>query len=67
MTEDKQTVLILLDFCKAFDKVSHLKLLYALQVHGVQDKTLGWIKSFLVGRSQTVVLDRESSDELPVL
>ena len=36
-------------------------------MHGVQGKTLGWIESFLVGRSQTVVLDGESSDELPVL
>ena len=36
-------------------------------MHGVQGKTLGWIESLLVGRSQTVVLDRESSDELPVL
>ena len=67
MTEGKQTDLILLDFSKAFDKVNHLKLLYKLQVHGVQGKTLGWIESFLVGRNQTVVLDGESSDELPVL
>ena len=67
MTEGKQTDLILLDFSKAFDKVNHLKFLYKLQVHGVQGKTLGWIESFLVGRSQTVVLDGESSDELPVL
>ena len=67
MTEGKQTDLILLDFNKAFDKVNHLKLLYKLQVHGVQSKTLGWIESFLVGRSQTVVLDGEGSDELPVL
>ena len=36
-------------------------------MHGVQGKTLGWIESFLVGRSHTVVLNRESSDELPVL
>ena len=57
MTEGKQTDLILLDFSKAFDKINHLKLLYKLQVHGVQSKTLGWIESFLVGRSQTVVLD----------
>ena len=42
-------------------------LLYKLQVHGVQGKTLGWIESFLVGRSQTVVLDGESSGELLVL
>ena len=66
MTEGKQTDLILLDFSKAFDKVSHLKLLYKLQVHGVRGKTLGWTESFLVGRSQSVVLDGECSNELPV-
>ena len=62
---------MLLYFCKAFDKVNHLKLLYKTRVHGVQGKTLGWIESltesFLVGRSQSVVLDGERSDELPVL
>ena len=67
MTSGKQTDLILLDFSKAFDKVNHLKLLYKLQIHGVQGKTLGWIESFLMGRSQTVVLNGNSSDELQVL
>ena len=67
MTEGKQTDLILLDFSKAFDKDNHQKLLYKLKVHGVQDRTLGWIESFLLGRSQTVVLNGERSDELPVL
>ena len=33
-------------------------------MHG---KTLGWTESFLVGRSQTVDFDWESSDELSVL
>ena len=66
MTEGKQTDLILLDFSKAFDKVNHLKLLYKLQVHGVCGKTLGWIESFLAGRRQSVVLDGECSNELPV-
>ena len=44
------------------------KLLYKLQVHGVQGKTLRWIESFLIGRSQTVVLvlNGNNSDELPV-
>ena len=56
LTEGKQSDLILLDFSEAFDKVSHLKLLYKLQMHGIQGKTLHWIQSFLVGRSQTVVL-----------
>ena len=67
MTSGKQTDLILLDFSKAFDKVNHLKLLYKLQMHGVQGKTLGWIESFLMGRSQTVVLNGNSSDELQIL
>ena len=66
MTSGKQTDLILLDFSKAFDKINHLKLLYKLQVHGVQGKTLGWIESFLVGRTQCVVLDGEASSELSV-
>ena len=66
MTSGKQTDLILLDFSKAFDKVNHLKLLYKLQLHGVQGKTLRWIESFLIGRSQTVVLKGNNSDELPV-
>ena len=67
MTSGKQTGLILLDLSKAFDKVNHLKLLYKLQIHGVQGKTLGWIESFLMGRSQTVVLNGNSPDELQVL
>ena len=66
LTSDKQPDLILLDFSKTFDKVNHLKLLYKLQVHGVQGKTLGWIKSFLIGRTQFVVLDGDTSTKLQV-
>ena len=58
--------LILLDFSKAFDKVNHPKLLHKLQMHGVQGKTLSWIQSFLVGRTQSVVLEGGCSDEVPV-
>ena len=66
MISGKQTDLILLDFSKPFNKVNHLKLLYKLQTHGVQGKALRWIESFLVGRSQTAVLNGNSSDELQV-
>lgn len=62
----RQTDLILLDFSKAFDKVSHLKLLFKLQEHGVNESTISWIKSFLIGRSQKVVLEGECSSEVPV-
>ena len=40
--------------------------IYRLQIHGVQGKTLRWIESFLIGRSQTVVLNGNSSDEMQV-
>ena len=58
--------MVLLDFSKAFDKVNHLKLLYKLACFGIKGNTLKWIQSFLIGRTQTVVLDGESSDEVPV-
>ena len=62
----KQVDLILLDFSKAFDKVSHPKLLFKLSQHGVKGNTLNWIRAFLVGRTQAVVLEGESSSEVPV-
>ena len=62
----KQTDLVLLDFSKAFNKVNHLKLLHKLSCFGVKGNTLSWIQSFLIGRTQTVVLDGESSNEVPV-
>ena len=62
----KQAELILLDYSKAFDKVNHLKLLYELSCFGVKGNTLNWIQSFLIGRTQTVVLDGESSEEVKV-
>ena len=55
------------EFSTAFDKVNHLKLLYKLACFGIKGNTLKWIQSFfLIGRTQTVVLDGESSDEVPV-
>ena len=64
--QGRQTDLILLDFSKAFDKVSHEKLAYKLFHYGVQGKTLDWIKGFLADRSQRVVLDGVSSSSIPV-
>ena len=62
----KQTDLILLDFSKAFYKVKHLKLLCKLSCFGVKGNTLNWTRSFLIGHTQTVVLDGESSEEVKV-
>ena len=57
LIQGKQTDLVLLDFSKAFDKVNHLKLLFKLSQHGVKGDTLNWIRAFLVGRTQAVVLE----------
>ena len=52
---------ILLDFSKAFDKVSQCRLPMKLQHYGVSDHLYDWITSFLLGRTQCVVLDGQSS------
>ena len=62
----KQTDLVLLDFSKAFDKVNHSKLLWKLHQVGIRGHVLGWIRAFLGNRSQSVVLDGEESDSVPV-
>ena len=61
-----QTDVILLDFSKAFDKVSHEKLIHKLHGFGIRGRTLSWIKAFLNGRSQTVVLEGDCSEEVSV-
>ena len=62
----EQVDLILLDFSKAFDKVSHEKVLVKMHEYGVRGNTLKWIESFLHDRSQTVVLNGTASDPIPV-
>ena len=61
-----QTDLVLLDFSKAFDKVNHQKLLLKLHLYGIRGPSLKWIQAFLSGRTQTVVLENEKSDTVPV-
>ena len=54
----RQTVdIIVMDFSKAFDKVSLNKLISSLHEYGIDSTTLEWIRSFLSGRTQSVVVD----------
>ena len=62
----KTVDVIAMDFAKAFDKVSHLLLLDKIHVYGVRGKNHKWIRNWLVGRTQQVVLDGTSSDTCPV-
>ena len=62
----KQTDCLIMDFSKAFDKVSHSLLQHKLDHYGISGKTGEWIKTFLSDRSQSVVIEGESSDKIPV-
>ena len=66
MHNGRQTDMIVMDFSKAFDKVSHNKLISSLHEYGIDSTTLEWIRSFLSGRTQSVVVDGAESDSLPV-
>ena len=56
-----------MDFSKAFDKVSHPRLVTKLKYYGIGDRTNRWVQSFLSGRTQRVVLEGEFSDDAEVL
>jgi hypothetical protein len=43
-------------FEKAFDRVSHPKLLFKLKEIGITGKLLEWLSDFLIRRSQRVVM-----------
>jgi len=60
--DDRHSVdIIYLDYSKAFDSVPHLRLLSKLQAYGIQGNLLKWIRNFLIGRQQKVVLNQHSS------
>ena len=61
-----QTYMIVMDFSKAFDKVAQNKPISSLHGYGIDSTTLEWVRSFLSGRTQSVVVDGAESDTLPV-
>ena len=61
-----QTDVILLDFSKAFDKVSHGILINKMHLYGINQYIILWMKSFLFGRTQRVLIDNKYSSFSPV-
>ena len=58
--------ILYLDFAKAFDKVQHQRLIQKMEAKGIGGAVLGWIKAWLSGRSQRVVLNGKESDWIHV-
>ena len=67
INQKTQTDVIFLDFSKAFDKVSHDKLLHKIRYYGIGGKTNTWISAFLCFRSQQVVVNGQTSQSAGVL
>lgn len=59
--------IIYLDFAKAFDKVPRERLLRKARAHGIRGRVLEWIRSWLTGRRQRVVLNGRFSSWEEVL
>ena len=55
--EGKAVHVVCLDFSKAFDTASHSILLEKLAAHDLDGCTLHWVKNWLDGRAQTVVVN----------
>ncbi|PKU44637.1 rna-directed dna polymerase from mobile element jockey-like [Limosa lapponica baueri] len=57
LVRGKAVDVVYLDFCKAFDTVPHSALLRKLTNHGIDKYTLHWLKNWLDGRAQRVVIN----------
>ena len=58
--------IVYLDFQKAFDTVPHRILIEKLVAHGLDEQTVCWVKHWLDGQSQRVVVNGAKSSWRPV-
>ena len=61
-----QVDIVYLDFSKAFDKVSHFKLVHVLSHLKIHHCLTNWIKNYLTGRTQVTMVDSSISDRTAV-
>ena len=66
MDEGQAVDVVYLDFRKAFDTVPHNILMEKLAAHGLDGCTLRWVKHWLGGRAQRVVVNGVESSWRPV-
>ena len=57
---------VYIDFAKAFDSISHRKLLYKVECYGFTPLLVRWLSSFLMNHSQQVYIGQSLSSSLPV-
>jgi hypothetical protein len=64
--QNKQLEIIYLDFSKAFDKVSHDKLVNLLKHIKLHHQLVSWIQHYLSGRSQVTTVESSYSECVPI-
>ena len=67
LDEGKAVDVVYLDFSKAFDTVSHSILLQKLAACGLDRYTPGWVRNWLEGWAQRVVVNGVKSSWRPVM
>ncbi|XP_069106970.1 uncharacterized protein [Argopecten irradians] len=67
MDEGTQTDNLIMDFSKAFDKVSYPLLIPKLRHFCINDSVTTWIGDFLSERTKAFLVEREKSDYVNVL
>ena len=58
---------IYLDFAKVFDTVPHIRLIGKMETYGISGAILNWVKDYLHGETQTVLVNGEKSYTAPVI
>ena len=66
LDKGSQIDMVYMDMSKAFDKVSHTRLLYKLRMFGFGGSLLEWFRSYLADRHQRVTVLGAASDPLLV-
>lgn len=66
LDEQKISVLVLLDFSKAFDTINHNLLCAKLKYYGLSSGSVEFMHSYLAGRYQRVIIGDKASSLLPV-
>ena len=61
LSKDLRTNVIYTDVAKAFDTVSHTKLINTLQAFSIDNAVINWVKNFLLERTQQVVINDSTS------
>ena len=65
-TKEEEVDVIFLDYAKAFDTVPHIRLGNPIETFDISGNLLAWIKAFLTGRRQRVVVNSALSPWTPV-